>query len=166
MLEGAFDFNRTPMAPPGTKVILHEKPQQRRSWDPHGTTGWYLGPELEHYRCYRVFTTTTKAERITDTVEFFPQRVTVPYPSPTDVAIRATQELIGVLKNPIPSTPFAHVGHNQMEAIQAIADIFQWHLQPPPQHSEPRGMRSAHTNQPLPIVTPTPTRVVASRTAQ
>ena len=26
MLEGQFDFNNTPMAPPGTKVLLHEKP--------------------------------------------------------------------------------------------------------------------------------------------
>jgi hypothetical protein len=26
ILEGVFDFNTTPMAPPGTKVIIHEKP--------------------------------------------------------------------------------------------------------------------------------------------
>ena len=25
-LEGTFDFNRTPLAPPGTRVIVHEKP--------------------------------------------------------------------------------------------------------------------------------------------
>ena len=29
-LEGAFDFNRTPPAPPGTPVIVHEKPTQPR----------------------------------------------------------------------------------------------------------------------------------------
>ena len=26
---GIFDFNTTPMAPPGTKIIAHEKPTQR-----------------------------------------------------------------------------------------------------------------------------------------
>ena len=31
MLEGQFDFNNTPMAPPGTKVLLHEKPVQQKS---------------------------------------------------------------------------------------------------------------------------------------
>ena len=27
-VHGAYDFNRTPMAPPGTQVITHEKPNQ------------------------------------------------------------------------------------------------------------------------------------------
>jgi hypothetical protein len=35
-LNGPFDFNRTPMVPPGTRVIVHSKPSYRRSWDAHG----------------------------------------------------------------------------------------------------------------------------------
>jgi hypothetical protein len=62
MLEGTFDYKKTPLAPPGTKVIIHEKPQQRGSWDPHSVDGWYLGPVMEHYPCHRVFTTKTHAE--------------------------------------------------------------------------------------------------------
>jgi hypothetical protein len=50
-----FDYNATPMAPPGCKVLVHEKPSQRASWAPHGVTGWYLGPAIEHYRCYRCY---------------------------------------------------------------------------------------------------------------
>ena len=46
VLEGVFDFNKTPLSEPGTKVVLHEKPSKRLSWDPHGTDGWYLGPAL------------------------------------------------------------------------------------------------------------------------
>ena len=38
-LEGAFDFTCTPLAPPGTRVIVHEKPTQRRTWAPHGVDG-------------------------------------------------------------------------------------------------------------------------------
>ncbi len=132
VLEGVFDFNKTPMAPPGTKVILHEKPNQRKSWDPHGTTGWYLGPAMEHYRCYRVFVSKSKAERITDTVEFFPQRIPVPYRSPADVAVQAPQELVPPLQQKTPPTPFAHVGHDQLEAIQQLADIFRRHSAKPP----------------------------------
>ena len=44
LLEGAFDFTRTPLAPPGTRFIVHEKPTQRRTWAPHGVDGWYIGP--------------------------------------------------------------------------------------------------------------------------
>ena len=58
-LEGAFDFNRTPLAPPGTRVIVHEKPNQRRTWAPHGIDGWYIGPAMDHYQCYRVWIPST-----------------------------------------------------------------------------------------------------------
>ena len=33
-LNGAFDFNRTPLAPPGTRVIVHKTPNNRRTWTP------------------------------------------------------------------------------------------------------------------------------------
>jgi hypothetical protein len=137
MLEGNFDFNRTPMAPPGTKIILHDKPAQRKTWSPHGNNGWSLEPAMEHYRCYRVFSKKTKAEGNTDTIQFFPQRVPMPYKTPTDVAIQASNELIRVLENPTPSTPFAHIGHDQLTAIQTLADIFQNHTSQE-KHTSPR----------------------------
>ena len=68
---GPFDFNRTPLAPPGTKIILHEKPKQRQTWAPHGLEGWYLGPAMDHYRCYHVYVPSTRSTCIVDTIEFF-----------------------------------------------------------------------------------------------
>jgi hypothetical protein len=38
---GQYDFNRAPMAPPGTRIIAHETPSRRRTWAPHGQDGWY-----------------------------------------------------------------------------------------------------------------------------
>jgi hypothetical protein len=76
-LNGHFDFNRTPLAPPGTRIIAHEKPDQRASWDPHGLDGYYLGPALEHYRFYQVHITKTKGARIVDTVEFPPAKLAI-----------------------------------------------------------------------------------------
>jgi hypothetical protein len=35
-LNGLFDYNKTPLAPPGTKVIIREKMDRRGSWSPHG----------------------------------------------------------------------------------------------------------------------------------
>jgi hypothetical protein len=54
-INGAFDFNRTPLAPPGTKVLIHEKPAIHGTWAPRAVEGWYLGPAQRHYRCYRVW---------------------------------------------------------------------------------------------------------------
>jgi hypothetical protein len=73
---GQYDFNRVPMAPPGTRIIAHETPCRRRTWAPHGQDGWYIGPALEHYLCYTVYITKTRSNRIVETVHFFPQKFT------------------------------------------------------------------------------------------
>jgi hypothetical protein len=54
---GQYDFNRAPMAPPGTRIIAHETRNRRQTWAPHGQDGWYIGPALEHYRCYTIYIT-------------------------------------------------------------------------------------------------------------
>jgi hypothetical protein len=49
-LNGTFDFNRTPPAPLGTRIVLHEKTSQRGKWATHGKDGWYIGHAApEHY---------------------------------------------------------------------------------------------------------------------
>ena len=55
MMEGQHDYNKVPLAPPGAKVIVHVKPSQQKLWDYHGKLGWYVGPALDHYRCFRIF---------------------------------------------------------------------------------------------------------------
>jgi hypothetical protein len=81
---GQYDFNRAQMAPPGTRIIAHETPSRRRTWAPHGQYGWYIGPALEHYRCYTVYITKTRGNRIVETVEFFPEKFTLSFPSSHD----------------------------------------------------------------------------------
>ena len=38
-VHGAYDFNRWPLAPFGTRVLVHEKPTVRASWSPHALDG-------------------------------------------------------------------------------------------------------------------------------
>ena len=45
---GNFNFNATPLAPPGTKVIAHLDPTTRRTWELNGELGWQVGPCLDH----------------------------------------------------------------------------------------------------------------------
>lgn len=40
-VNGTFNFNATPLAPVGCKVVVHEKPDKRKTWDPAGDT-WIL----------------------------------------------------------------------------------------------------------------------------
>jgi hypothetical protein len=97
---GQYDFNRAPIAPPGTIIIAHETPSRRRTWAPHGQYGWYIGPALEHYRCYTVYITKKKGERIVETVEFSPEKVTLPFPSAQDYATQVAADLTYALLHP------------------------------------------------------------------
>lgn len=90
---GALDFTRHPIAPAGTRILIHDKPTVRSSWAPHGVPGYYLGPALQHYRSYRVWSSTSKATRISDTLAWFPSGFTVPGPSPHDNLLAAATTL-------------------------------------------------------------------------
>ncbi len=37
-IQSVYDFNKWPMAPPYTKIIIHAKPEKRGSWAFHGKT--------------------------------------------------------------------------------------------------------------------------------
>ena len=45
-VHGTFDFNKTPLAPPGCRTVIHQKPNKRKSWDPVGLDAWYVGPAM------------------------------------------------------------------------------------------------------------------------
>jgi hypothetical protein len=122
-LYGHYDFNQAPMAPPGTRVVAHEKPNQRASWDPHGVDGCYLGPAPDHYRCYRVHINKTKSDRIVNTVEFFPAKVAMPGTASKDMATVEAKELTHALMHPSSAAPFSAIGGAQVEALMQLATI-------------------------------------------
>ena len=70
------------MAVPRTKFLTFETPSQRRNFAPHGREGYYIGPSLEHYLCYKTFLTDTNAVRDTFTLDCFPKQ-SFPQKSPT-----------------------------------------------------------------------------------
>ena len=103
----AFDYRKTPLAPAGMKVVIHESADTRPSWATHGVDGFYLGTSLLHYRGYTCWATETNAVRITDTVAWFPTDVHMPGSSVTEDLTRAMNEVIATLTKLIKS-PGAH----------------------------------------------------------
>jgi hypothetical protein len=124
-IDGQYDYNRAPMASPGTRIIAHETLNRRRTWAPHGQDGWYIGPALEHYRCYTVYITKKRSERVVETVDFFPTEVPLPFPSSKELATQAAKQLIHALLNPQPVGPFCQVGDEQMLALQQLTAIYE-----------------------------------------
>jgi hypothetical protein len=112
-LFGHFDFNKTPLAPLGTKAIIHERPQQRRTFGDHVREGWYIRPAMQHYRHYSIYVTATRSDRVLNTIEFFLTKVSMPQMSSNGRLAAAIEEIAHVVKNkPRPAEPFLHTGES------------------------------------------------------
>jgi hypothetical protein len=58
--QGPFDFNRTPLGPVGCRILIHANVATRGSWDFCAKPGFYIGPALDFYRCFKLVKTNTK----------------------------------------------------------------------------------------------------------
>ena len=123
-LEGFFNFNATLLAPSGTKVVVYETPAARNSWALHGIEGWYVGPAIKQYRCFRYFIPKTGSERIGEIVQFFQQQVRMPSTSSQDVAIKAIHDLTYDIKHPTAATPTLLLGDEKTHALKTLARVF------------------------------------------
>eukprot|EP00957_Ditylum_brightwellii_P101893 7766170-Ditylum_brightwellii.AAC.1 len=99
-LFGNFDFNATPLAPPGTKVVVHKKTGNRRSWQYHGAAGWSAGYSPDHYRCLCCFMPDTVTEIDADTAHLIPHNTLIPAFSDKDALEQAVMDVLHLLKNP------------------------------------------------------------------
>jgi hypothetical protein len=139
-VHGAFNANATPLAPPGIRVKVHEKPTQRQSWASHSSDGWYIGPAMDHYRCHRVW--------ITDTLAWFPSHIPMPFPSATDIIKSAITDIANVFNNPNAAPLLAALQQTERDALHQISNAFQ--------PSNPTTNEIAPVNtSPLPRVSPT-----------
>jgi hypothetical protein len=129
---GAFDFSRTPLAPLGTRVLVHVKPDQRGTWEPHGKPGYYVGTAMKHHRCYRCYVSETQTTRVTDTVAWFPEGVRMPSATAAEAALAAARDLIAALRQPAPAAPVAPLDRTHTAALQQLADIFAATVTPQP----------------------------------
>jgi hypothetical protein len=122
---GHFDYNRTPLGPPGCRVIAHEKPATRQTWAPHGLDGWYVGPAMDSYRCYRIWIYDTRAIRICDTISWFPTKVHMPDNSSNAIILTALRDIGHALTHPSPRTPLAPRSDSLTEALRHLTELLQ-----------------------------------------
>ena len=173
VLQWAVGYDATPFGPLGQKVIAHNKPGTRKSWDFRGETGWSIGAAMNGYHAQRYVAGDTKCEHITDTISFRHQHLTVPDVTPED----RPQHRIIQLTSALQEAPIKK--HNtQLEDIEHLRDAFRWWatpptttmaLQPAPTPS-PTRQRTHNQQHPAPVPTasppPTSTPRVAPRQAK
>ena len=156
-LFGNFDFNATPLAPPGTRIVLHLKPDNRPSWGFHGEDGWYIGPSLEHYRCVKCFIPKTSKVKDADTVEFFPHAIKFPTVTTDSCLRQAATDIVELLRKRKPSFPSLQYGDAVKNALRQIATLLNRVTAPPapalPAQHPPRVPPPVHpprVQQPVP----------------
>ena len=146
-IHGAFDFNRTPVGPPGTRVLVLETPSVRETWAPHAADAWYIGPAMKHYRCFNTWVIETRAERIADTIVWFPSQVVMPTASSTDAACAAALDLIQALRHPATASALSPLTDAEHAALLQLADIFTARFP----------VTQPHVMQPVPLPSVAPT---------
>ena len=88
-----YDWNAHPLAPPGTKSVVYESPQQRTSWGTRGVDAWYCGPAMDHYRNCIFYLPTTRSYRTSASFDLFPQHCLLPSFTPDEHAVEVHNEL-------------------------------------------------------------------------
>ena len=118
-LYGNHNYGAHPFGILGSKVEIHQMPRQRKTWESHTKTGYYLGPAWGHYRCHMVWVIDTKSTRIGQTVFFRHKYITAPQFTASDALIKAGDDLCSAL---------AKNGPNSAETktvIDMLMDIFK-----------------------------------------
>jgi hypothetical protein len=131
-LNGTFNFNQSPLAPPGTRVVVHITPAQRPNMGPHGVDGWYVGPSIEHYRCHKCYIPSTFSVRDALTIDWFPHNVPFPRVTANEYLRQTANDMLTLIQDkathPIPSLTY---GSNITNAYIQIAQILKRATAPP-----------------------------------
>jgi hypothetical protein len=115
-------------------VLIHAKPITRQSWDFRAKDGFYIGPALNSYRCFKLVKSDTKSQVIFNTVKFCHAYCSISSPTPDNKIIHGLQVMSGALTNAPPPTSIF-----QVKAITNLRDLFKsWHLIGPPSSGQSR----------------------------
>jgi hypothetical protein len=120
----SWNHDKHPLAPMGTKVMIHESKQQRTTWGDKGTPGYYIGPAKDHYRSWDVWCIKTNALRVSNSLDWFPAPYKMPGSNPIDnvlmVLTDVEQALLGLTN--ATGLPDEHEGRVK-DMVRPIRDL-------------------------------------------
>jgi len=129
---GHFDILATPIAPLGMKVLVHDTPEKRGSWQVHGKLGYYIGRALLHYRCHTVYMVDSRATRISDCLAWFPVNISMPGTSlieeltaSVEGVRRSLSKLLSANSDSTARQPLQEAGDILAEQLRAVRQLFQ-----------------------------------------
>ena len=95
-------------------------PENRQTWSPHVTDGWYIGPSMEHYRCVKCFMPRTSSLQNVDTLTFFPAVIPSPKMDTEDDLQQSVDDILAIQSNPKTQLLFLPYGDTTTGAVGSI----------------------------------------------
>ena len=140
-----FNYDCTTMAPPGIKVLIHERAVDCVSWSTHALSGCYIGPNLEHYCSHKIWIPDTTSVFIVKNVSWFPHKLTMTTATITEIIVSPAKDLTAALEqttnffllppsgtitckvlfNSIKSSPMPLIQYNYTNILQQSTPKFQ-----------------------------------------
>ena len=122
-LQGAFDYNKTPMAVLGTKALAFTDPEDRAAWQTHGVDAFVVGRCPLHYRLLEFFNPKTRAYLKIGTYKLYPQHRKVPSIIKADRTLLVAVEMLKKLQIATSKQATEKMQHNQ--ALQQLNEILR-----------------------------------------
>jgi hypothetical protein len=121
-VNGKFDYNKTPLAPLGTKGLVYKYDSATHASSALlGNNAYCFGPALKNYRCLRFYIPNTRQYQVADTWCLYPTHCTVPTLSPTEGTILKVMDTLTALGSTVPTSTSASVA--QTQAIQKLHNL-------------------------------------------
>ena len=125
---GPFNYDATPLGPPGCCIIIHAKGTTHQTWDFKGLEGFYIGLAMNHYHCYILLGNSTQEIVVSNTVIFRHHTINLPVLTAEDRIIHCLRALTKAIRaNRSPTRT-----DKQLLAIESLQAIFS-NLQNPPE---------------------------------
>ena len=154
-MNGEYHFDAHPIAPPGTQMMMHEKPGRRKTWGFNAKKAWYLGPCFKHYRSVRGLLPATGGERISDTYRFKHHAIDIPQLTAADRILEAAKQLDAAIAQQPKTAPM-----DELTAIQLLREVLLGEVAAPlPANSVQRrkAAQTAAAKEKSPVEQPVPT---------
>ena len=119
-----FNYDTTPLALPGCKCVLHEKPSARGTWEIHSVNAYCTALQMIYCRHYDVRVEKTLAKRTSDNITFLPHNISMPNTVSKIEALERIEDLVKLLQCKPSPPPFEQNNDPTLIATYRLAEVF------------------------------------------
>ena len=99
-------------------MLMHEKPNRRKTFGLNAKKAWYIAPCFKHYLTFKGILQSTGAERMSDTVRLNNHAIAIPQLRPVNRILEAARQLDDPIKQQPKKTPM-----DELTAIALLREV-------------------------------------------